>query len=65
MVSQSRKEVSPLVNVAGLYSAERIEAEIAFLSSEEFWLENASEDLLEDPFMADYDYNVEDEKYVF
>ena len=54
-----------MVNVAGLYSAERIEAEIAFLSSEEFWLENASEDLLEDPFMADYDYNVEDEKYVF
>ena len=50
-----------MVNVAGLYSAERIEAEIAFLSSEEFWLENASEDLLEDPFMQDYDYNVEEE----
>ena len=48
-----------MVNIAGLYSAERIEAEIAHLSSEEFWLEN-SEDLLEDPFMADYDYNVED-----
>ena len=60
MVSQSRKEVSPLVNIAGLYSAERIETEIAFLSSEEFWLENV-EDLFEDPFMQDYDYNAEDE----
>ena len=48
------------MNIAGLYSAERIETEIAFLSSEEFWLENV-EDLFEDPFMQDYDYNAEDE----
>ena len=53
--------MSPLASIAGLYSAERIAAEVAFLSSEEFFIENANEDLLLDPFMSDYDYNSEDE----
>lgn len=54
-----------MASSAGIYSAERIAAEVAFLSSEEFWLENASEDFSEDPFMSDYDYNSEEEYDVF
>lgn len=53
--------MSPLASIAGLYSAERIAAEVAFLSSEEFWIENANEDLMDDPFMSDYDYNTEED----
>jgi hypothetical protein len=50
-----------LASIAGLYSAERIAAEVAFLSSEEFWIENSNEDLMDDPFMSDYDYNTEED----
>ena len=55
----------------GLFSTERIEAEVAFLSSEEFWQENPDNCFGEDPFMEDYEcngdnyYNEGDECNVF
>ena len=52
----------------GLYSSERIEAEIAFLSSEEFYSEDSDDYFDENPFTEDDDcnyYNTEDECDVF
>ena len=56
-----------MCNYMGLYSVERIEAEVAFLSSEEFFIDNLEGENGEDPFMEDFytDDYTEDERDVF
>ena len=44
---------------------ERIAAEVAFLSTEEFWPENEEYDFDSDPFMEYYDYDTEVDGDVF